>query len=160
MYKLGVNMIIKEHQITDFIKEVKILPKNFIPSLNLKDEYGRYSFEQEVEGVSGKFKIIIRQSKINPLDFSVIFGILIGGNLFKIKRYNGDSHTHTNKLEKNQLNGFHIHTATEKYQENGFREEGYAEATTKYCDWKTALDLMMKENNFKIEVDKKQKRLG
>ena len=89
----------------------------------------------------------------------MIFGVVIGGKLFRLKRYNGDSHEHTNKIEDNQFDGFHIHTATERYQKRGFQPEGFAESTTKYSDWQTALKVMIKENNFKIETDKNQKRL-
>ncbi|MBU4300438.1 hypothetical protein L6303_07815 [archaeon] len=150
--------IVTDAQIRAFIDEVKLLQPNFTP--RLKDGIGKYSFEHQVIGLLGNmFKIIIRQSKINPLDFSVIFGVLLGGNLFRIKRYNGNSHTHMNKLEKIEIQGFHIHLATQKYQENGFKEEGYAEKTTRYSDWKTALDLMLNENNFEFEVDKEQRRL-
>ena len=112
-------IIITDEQIKDYIEERKIIPKIFKPSLRSK----KFSFEfrQESIGALGNvFKIIVRQNKFNPLDFSVIFGVLIGGKLFRIKRYNGDSHGHINKLEKIKIEGFHIHKATQRYQENGF----------------------------------------
>jgi len=34
-----------------------------------------------------------------------------------------------NLIEGNRICEFHIHTATERYQRRGMREDGYAEAT-------------------------------
>ena len=151
-------IIITDKQITYFIKEKKIIPRNFNP--NLKDKGIHFELQQQIIGENGNtFKVIVRQNKINPLDFSIIFGVFINGKVFRIKRYNGDSHDHTNKIEKTQIEGFHIHIATQRYQENGFEEEGYAESSQKYSDWRRALNWMLKENNFDIEVDKKQTRL-
>lgn len=151
-------MIVTDDEIDSFVNEAKLLPKSFNPSL--KDRAGQNCFEQEVKGEAGHtFKIIVRQSKINPLDFSVILGVLTGGKWFRLKRYNGDSHEHTNKIEGEKMQGFHVHSATERYQNHGFREEGYAKKATTYSDWKTALGVMLRENNFKAAVDGSQKRL-
>lgn len=150
--------VISDTQIQALISERKILSKNFQP--NLKEKNGQNQFEKEVTGINGNtFKIIVRQSIQNPLDFSVIFGVVLNGRVFRLKRYNGDSHNHTNKLETIEIQGFHIHTATQRYQEQGFREENFAEKTSKYFDWKSALKFMLKENNFEPEIDKEQKRL-
>lgn len=152
-------VLVTDAEVMTFIGDKKVIPKDFNPKF--KEGEGKVSFEHEVIAESGNtYKIIIRRSKINPMDFSVIFGIHLGGNLFRIKRYNGNSHIHINRLEKMQIAGFYIHTATQRYQECGFREEGYAEATTKYHDWISAMNLMLKENNFEFELDKAQKRLG
>ena len=150
---------ITDAQIKEYIKEKKTLPQNFKPIF--KERNGQNCFEKEIIGDSGNiFKIIIRQSKFNSLDFSVIFSVLINGVLFRIRRYNGDSHDHTNKIERETIDGFHIHMATERYQENGFKEEGFAEKTTRYNDWQTALKVMITENNFQMEVPKDQQRLN
>ena len=49
--------------------------------------------------------------------------------VFRLRRYNGKSHEHTNPIEKEIFYDFHIHTATERYQvlENK-KEDTYAEA--------------------------------
>ena len=69
----------------------------------------------------------------------------------------------TNILEKGtpdwKFEGFHIHKATQRYQELGIQEEGFAEKTNKYTDWKGALKCAMSENNCTIEVAPNQKRL-
>lgn len=153
---------ITNRQIQDFIKEKKILPKGFNPSLkdrNVSNQSHNH-FDCEIIGEYGNtYRIIIRQSKINPLDFSVIFGIILSGRVFRIRRYNGDAHPHSNKIEKETIDGFHIHQATERYQELGSREEYYAQKTTEYSDLNSALSTMLKENNFHHFVDIKQKRL-
>jgi hypothetical protein len=151
-------MIITEQQIEEYINEEKILPAEFKPIF--KDRNNQNFFEKNITCETGnEYKIIIRQSQINPLDFSIIFGIIINGKIFRIKRYNGDSHGHTNKLEDEQLEGFHIHVATERYQKRGFQPEGFAKSTSTYSDWQTALKVMLRENNFKIKTTKDQKRL-
>ena len=152
-------VVITDQQIKDYINEEKIiLPKDFKPSFKVKDNQN--VFETEIQATSGNiFKIIVRQNQINPLNFSVIFGIILDGKLFRIRRYNGDSHEHTNKIEMDSVEGFHIHIATERYQERGFQPEGYAEPTNKYSDWQSAFKLMLKESNIKIETDKNQKTM-
>jgi len=151
-------VIITDTQIDSFIKEKKIISNKFNPTLRDKSIYHEFVFEVKGER-ENIFKIIVRQNKINPLDFSVIFGVLINGKLFKLKRYNGNLHEHINKIEKQKIKGFHIHKATQRYQERGFREEGYAEVSKRYVDWRTALNSVLNDNNFLVEVEKSQKRL-
>ena len=151
-------IILKDVQITEYILEEKVLPNEFEPKFKVKNNQN--VFETDIQGKAGNlFRIIIRQNQINPLNFSVIFGVVLDGNLFRLKRYNGDSHQHTNKIEGDEIEGFHIHTATQRYQERGFQPEGFAESSKRYSDWKTALKVMLNETNFKMPVDAKQKRL-
>ena len=110
--------------------------------------------EQEVivTGVSGaEFVIKLRQNTINFLDFSVIVGYLLPNKttIFRLRRYNGKSHWHKNKIEKTGFYDFHIHTASERYQLLGTDEEYFAEPTDKYSDLATAIDVMIKECNIK-----------
>ncbi|MFH0874838.1 MAG: hypothetical protein V1859_02785 [archaeon] len=151
-------VILTDKQILEYIKEEKILPNGFKPKFKVKNSQN--IFETDINGESGNiFRIIVRQNQINPLNFSVIFGVILDGKLFRLKRYNGDSHEHTNKIEGNEMEGFHIHTATQRYQENGFQPEGFAESTKRYSDWLNALKTMLHENNFKMPVDVNQKRM-
>lgn len=76
------------------------------------------------------FVIKVRVSIENPMDFSVILGYspVRSTRLFLLRRYNGRSHEHKNRLENEELfYDFHIHQATEKYQREGSKEEYYAE---------------------------------
>ncbi|MBI4738862.1 hypothetical protein HY772_04835 [Candidatus Woesearchaeota archaeon] len=150
--------IVTDLQIKEYLQEKKQLPRGFKPELKNKKKYN--SFEAEALGDNGNsFKLIVRQSKTNALDFSVILGVMIDGSLFRLKRYNGTSHDHTNKIERTRFSGFHIHAATQRYQENGFQEDGFAEHTVRYSDWKSAMEQMVRENNFVMDVDRNQKRL-
>jgi hypothetical protein len=151
-------MILNDSQIAEYIKEEKILLDNFRLKFRVKNNQN--VFEKEIQGKSGNiFRIIIRQNLINPLNFSVIFGVMLDGKLFRLKRYNGDSHEHTNKIEGSEIEGFHIHTATQRYQERGYQPEGFAESSKKYSDCQNALNAMLTENNFKMPVDNNQKRM-
>ena len=47
---------------------------------------------------------------------------------------NGKNHQHTNRLESETFHDFHMHTATERYQDAGFREDTYAERTDRFAD--------------------------
>ena len=46
------------------------------------------------------------------------------------------------------VTGFHIHTATERYQVNSVREEDYAEPTKRYADVNGALKCLFADANF------------
>jgi hypothetical protein len=70
---------------------------------------------------------------------------------FRLRRYNGRGHEHTNKLEHERFYNFHIHTATERYQEEGAREDGYAEQTDRYHDLNGAINCMFADCGFQKE---------
>jgi len=55
------------------------------------------------------------------LDFSIILAYCpeASNQLFRLRRYNGKSHEHTNTIEADKFYNYHIHTATERYQELG-----------------------------------------
>ena len=88
------------------------------------------------------------------MNFSVILGVKIkvkvpsAKKFFRLKRYNGDYHLHTNTIEEQEVEGFHIHTATERYQVNGPREEAYAKPTQRYNDVNGALKCLFADANF------------
>ena len=68
--------------------------------------------------------------------------------LFRLRRNNGRSHEHTNSVEGETFYDYHIHTATERYQEIGAREDAYAEATARYSDFAGAVGCMLEDANF------------
>ena len=72
----------------------------------------------------------------------------MSNQLFKLRRYNGKSHSHTNKIEKNSMYNFHIHTATQRYQKIGMKEESYAEETTRYADLRGAINCLIADCGF------------
>jgi hypothetical protein len=93
---------------------------------------------------------MVRQNCVNPLDFSVILALEVKGTnqRFLLKRYNGKSHEHSNTLEKApKFYDFHIHTATERYQGAGMKEQSFAEVTGRYGDWRVALECLITDCN-------------
>jgi hypothetical protein len=93
------------------------------------------------------YRLILRESAYNPMDFSVILAISPRSSsvLFRLRRYNGKSHEHTNQIESLTFYDFHIHEATERYQEIGAREDAYAEPTDRYSDLHSALRCLLSD---------------
>lgn len=139
--------ILTDQAIDGLIHEQKLLPEHPL-GRSLKAKSGHKEREMDVTGANGsRFRIIIRQSANNALDFSVILAYRRphSNALFRLRRYNGKSHQHTNKLERNTFYDFHIHRATERYQATGLREDAFAEPTTAYADLHGALECMLRE---------------
>ena len=86
------------------------------------------------------------------MDFSVILAVRVpqSRRLFRLRRYNGKSHEHTNHIERVTFYDFHIHFATERYQEIGAREDTFAEPTDRYSDIGGALDCVISDANFEV----------
>ena len=151
--------IYSDQEIDALIKERKILPQNFMSEIQFKHEKGmsHKKYEYYIEGESGSnFKIILRQNTINTLDFSVILGYIPTNTntTFRLRRYNGKSHEHTNKIEKIKLSyEFHIHKATERYQLINESEEKYAEPTDRFYDLHSALQCMLNDCGFATSED-------
>ena len=127
----------------------------------MKEKKGHKEHELTIKRNDGSlFKVILRQNSINVLDFSVILGYIPPKSnlLFRLKRYNGKSHEHTNSIEKVVFFNFHIHLATLRYQEAGLREDGYAEVSDAYADIYSAMDSLIKDCNI-ILPDDEQFRL-
>lgn len=131
--------IFTDIEINNLINEVKSINVNDYNNLLILTRQRKQHLEKEVvikNSDGSSFLIIIRKNKLNIMDFSVILGYLPHktNSVFRLRRYNGKSHSHTNKIEKNSFYDFHIHTATERYQLLGMREDHYAEPTSKYSD--------------------------
>jgi hypothetical protein len=135
-----------DKEIARLVTEPKPLPKDYERQFRLKRRRGHDETKIDVIGSrDNSFRIILRRSRINVIDFSVILAVFVPNTnqLFRLRRYNGKSHTHTNKIEKDSFYAFHIHMATERYQESGFREDAYAEETTSFTDYRSALNRML-----------------
>ncbi|HNX17206.1 MAG TPA: hypothetical protein PKM50_02640 [Methanoregula sp.] len=137
---------LSDEMIASLLAEQKVIPDDFLTHLKLKTKNGHKEFEKEITGENGSsFRLVFRQSDINTLDFSIILLYLPKGSNqpFRLRRHNGKSHEHTNPIEKNTFYGFHIHTATERYQQSGYREDTYAEETNRYADYHSAINCML-----------------
>ena len=133
-----------DREIAALIKERKILPNDWRTQLHRTGSI-------DVKGEDGnKFRIIVRQGEVKPSDFSVILMVIIPrSNLdFKLRRYNGWTSRHRNRIEREVIDGFHIHYATERYQRRGLKEETYAKRTERYNDCEGALSCMVEDANF------------
>lgn len=139
-------------QINTLVSLEKNLPQDFQERLVVKPKKGHSESELAIPHINSEFRVIFRQSLSDPLDFSVILGYVIPKTnyLFKLRRYNGLSHEHTNHLENETFFGYHIHMATLRYQQSGFTEDVYAVQTNEYSDLGQALDCLIRDCNFKL----------
>ena len=106
----------------------------------LRPKRGHREQEISVTGQDGhNFRVILRQSLLNPLDFSVILAVVPESSLdaFRLRRYNGRSHEHTNRIVRARFYDFHIHMATERYQSAGMKPDSYAEPSDRFSDLHT-----------------------
>ncbi len=137
--------------IKKLIAEPKRLQRSLQDCIRLKPKPGHNQCELDIVGVEGThFRLIFRQGTINPLDFSVILACRIQktNQLFRLTRYNGKSHEHTNHIERETFYGFHIHLATERYQHTSWREDGYAVITDRYSSFEDAINCLLADCGF------------
>ena len=136
-----------DQQIAALIKERKVLPDDWRTQLNNSNSL-------YIIGESGnRFRIITNLNEKYPSDFSVILAVIDPktGAAFRILRYNGmPKRPHNNKIEKQKIYGYHIHSATERYQERGYDEETYAEETDRYNNLEGALRCLIQDTNFEL----------
>ncbi len=143
-------------EIVRLLAERKILPVDYRERIQMRPKRGHRERELDVTGDEGsECRIVLRQSLFNPLDFSVILAYRPPNTnqLFRLRRYNGKSHEHTNTLEGQTFYDFHIHTATERYQESGLREDVFAEVTDRFADFHGAIRCLLEDCNFNIPQD-------
>ena len=149
-----MTVIYTDAEIADLMAEQKLLPVGWHTLLRPHTKRGHIERNLEITGQAGnEFRVIVRESRFNPLDFSVILGVQApqSSRIFRLRRYNGKSHQHTNQIEKETFYDFHIHMATQRYQELGNRnprEDGYAEVTDRYGDATGALQCLLDDANF------------
>lgn len=145
--------IVLDEKIQELLEERKVLSVQWRKNATPKSKRNEEERHLVIIGDDGhEFKIIVRENQINPLrNFSVILGFCYPeqGNLFHLRRYNGNSHRHTNAIPPGQkeFDGFHIHYATEKYQIAGEDEDDYAKRTDRYQDISGALECLMEDAN-------------
>ena len=123
--------------------ERKPLSGDWRTLLNYRTKPGHDEWNSKLVGENGnEFHIFIRRSKFNSLNFSIILAVYVPGSygLFRLRRYNGKSHEHTNKIENETFYDYHIHMATDRYKmlRRG-HEDAYAEVTDRYSEINGAL---------------------
>ena len=150
-----------DQEIALLVQERKPLPPDYRARIQLRNKSGHKERELDLQGASGnRFRLILRQSSFNALDFSIILAVLPPNTnqVFRLRRYNGKSHEHTNHMEGDTFYDFHIHMATERYQELGTREDAYAEPTDRFSDFYSALRCVLDDCAFDMP-DKRQLEL-
>ena len=151
--------ILTDQEISGFLSEKKVLPADYRLSMQVKPKRGHKEREMDLKGESGsEFRVILRQSISNPLDFSIILAYRPPNSniLFRLRRYNGKSHEHTNIIEATSFYDYHIHQATERYQQMGAREDSYAEKTDRFSDFQRAVSCMIEDCGFEIPTGSQQ----
>jgi hypothetical protein len=139
-------------EIQNFLGERKDLPPDYLQRLRTKPKSGHEERELDLKGTFGSdFRVILRKSMYNVFDFSVILAYCVPGTIqvFRLRRYNGKSHEHTNAIERETFYAFHIHTATERYQDLGMREDSFAEPTDRFSNFEEAVDCLFDDANLK-----------
>ena len=152
-------IIYSDQEIASLVQEGKILPSGWRNQIHLRAKRGHHENHLDITGQAGnEFRLILRKSRINNFDFSVILAVRVprSNQLFRLRRYNGKSHQHTNHIEKVTFHGFHIHFATERYQQLGTREDAYAEPTVCYGDYHGALRCLLGDANIKVPHEHQQ----
>lgn len=132
-----MSTVVDEETIRARLAEAKpaVDPRDLVPR---KLKRGHLEASLQVQGAEeSKFRLIVRQNRIDVQDFSVILGWEMPSvmRVFRLRRCNGRSHEHRNPLEgEAPFFDFHVHTATERYQLHGYSEEHFAEPTSAYAD--------------------------
>lgn len=145
--------LLTDAEIASLLAEPKILPPDYLSRVSLKVKRGHKERELDFRGGNdSEFRLILRQSLHNVLDFSAILAYCPAGSsqVFRLRRYNGKSHEHTNQIEKQTFYDFHIHIATERYQSSGLREDAFATPTNRYADFHGGLDCLLTDCSFEI----------
>ena len=148
--------IFSDQDISGLIQERKPLPNDYRTKVQVRPKLGHKERELDIKGADGgDYRLILRQSIFNPLDFSIILAYRPpkSNQLFRLQRYNGKSHEHTNPIEGQTFYDFHIHQATEKYQEMGAREDTFAKPTDRFVDFQEAIACMFKDCGFEVPLD-------
>jgi hypothetical protein len=139
-------------EIAELLAEPKSLPDDYRARLQLRPRSGHQRADLDVQGPSGnRFRILLRQNTRNALDFSaiVVHAPADSNLLFRLRRYNGRSHEHTNRLEGTTFYDFHIHMATERYQDLGAKEDSFAEPSDRFADLRGALACLLEDCAFR-----------
>jgi hypothetical protein len=147
-------IFLTDAEIAVLIAERKPLPSDYQAQMRLKPKRGHKERELDLKGGTGnEFRLVLRQSLFNPLDFSVIlvFRPPKTNEVFRLRRYNGKSHEHTNAIERQTFYDFHVHTATERYvRDSGLEEDAFAEPTDRYGDFTGAISCMLNDCGFEF----------
>ncbi len=146
--------ILTDRQIQALLQEKKVIrsPAPVAFPFRSRGAHNECEFLPETS-TGNSFEIRIRQSVMNPLDFSVILIYRTTKSNLEVRlvRYNGLSHEHANPIEKQKFYSFHIHRATERYMaRSGSNPETFAEQTDRYSDLPGAFRCFIEDCNIEF----------
>jgi hypothetical protein len=147
---------ISDAEISRLLGLAKNIPEGLcIPLKQMTLRNGHWQKSWEVDCAPERFVVKVRRSNINPMNFSAILGYMLPGtfSVFRLRRYNGKAHIHSNTIEKETFYDFHVHTATERYQSPGFKEDHFAEVTNRFYSLESAVQCMLNECGFRSLLD-------
>ena len=142
-----------DQDIARLIREPKLLPADFRARIETRPKRGHKERELDLRGADGSdFRLILRQSLYNALDFSVILAFCPAesNQIFRLRRYNGKHGEHSNTIEGHTFYDFHIHEATERYQELGGREDAFARPTDRFADLQGAFRCLIEDGALQV----------
>lgn len=152
-----------DEDISRLLLEPKPLPQDYLKRFQVRQKHGHGERDLDICGMDGSdFRIILRQSNFNPLDFSVILAYHVPktNQVFRLRRYNGKSHQHTNSIERQNFYDFHIHKATERYQGIDRDEETFAEPSNRFSDINTAITCLIQDCAFALPTTEQCQLFG
>ncbi len=124
------------------------------PNARAKNIEGRMQYNYKVIAINDndlRFELFTRQNSRAGMedDFSCgLSWIAPNGETLVLCRYNGSSHSHSNRIENEDLDYvFHIHKTTERYIRANRKPEGFAEVTNKYYTLNGALHCLVSDCN-------------
>lgn len=133
-------------------------PKGPAPDVELQPSGGgQLRAAISIRGSAGsRFTLHFRQSLSRQHDFSIVLAYHSDESRtqLRLRRYNGSTHRHTNRLDGEQLpKQCHIHRMTERYQRRhvvkpSISVDGQAEPTDLYEDLQGAWRLCLAECGF------------
>lgn len=150
---LPLTMFLTDGEISTLLAEQKpeIDPRKLLQTFaNTSPKDGHRRHAVNINGAAGnRFQLSLRQSILDPYDFSVILTVIRTEGALNLRRHNGMSHAHSNPIEGQRFRGVcHIHEATERYQRRGSDAEHFARPTTEFSDMATALTSMPRVASF------------
>jgi hypothetical protein len=150
---LPLTMLLTDAEISALLAEQKsaVDPRKLLQTFantTPKDGHRRHAIT--VHGAAGdRFQLSLRQSTLDPYDFSVILTVIRPDGSLNLRRHNGTSHAHSNPIEGGRFQGVcHVHEATERYQRRGSDAEHFAQVTTDFSDLATAVNSMVHAARF------------
>jgi len=143
---------LSDAEIAQLIAEKKKLPATFRVKPNPRHGHSEQQFDT-IGSAGGKFRVSLRESLTNTLAFSAILAYQLPGTntWFRLRRYNGGAHEHTNRLEGDTISLVsHIHIATERYQDAGHKEDAYAEPSSRFATLAQAAQCLFEDCGFDV----------